>query len=45
MNEPKQPTTIAQGKRVHLVRRGDWEYVTRKSISGIVAIVAVTGDR
>jgi ADP-ribose pyrophosphatase len=44
MNKPQPPTTIAEGKRVHLVRRGDWEYVTRKKSSGIVAIVAVTDD-
>ena len=45
MNKPEKPTTIAEGKRVRLVRRGDWEYVTRKKSSGIVAIVAVTDDR
>ena len=45
MNKPEPPTTIAEGKRVRLVRRGDWEYVTRKKSSGIVAIVAVTDDR
>ncbi len=45
MNKLQEPTTtIAEGKRVRLVRRGDWEYVTRKKLSGIVAIVAVTDD-
>ena len=44
MDKPQPPTTIAEGKRVRLVRRGDWEYVTRKKSSGIVAIVAVTDD-
>jgi ADP-ribose pyrophosphatase len=42
MNKQQDVTAIAAGKRVRLVRRGDWEYVTRKSVSGIVAIVAVT---
>jgi ADP-ribose pyrophosphatase len=45
MNKQQEPLTIADGKRVRLVRRGDWEYVTRRSVSGIVAIVAVTDDR
>jgi ADP-ribose pyrophosphatase len=45
MKKPEKPMTIAEGKRVRLVRRGDWEYVTRKKSSGIVAIVAVTDDR
>lgn len=45
MKNDHEPTTIAEGKRIRLVRRGDWEYVTRKSVSGIVAIVAVTDDR
>src|SRR5215217_1288754 len=44
MSKPQPPTTIAEGKRVRLVRRGDWEFVTRKKSSGIVAIVAVTDD-
>src|SRR5688572_20554979 len=44
MSKPEQPTTIAEGKRVRLVRRADWEYVTRKKASGIVAILAVTDD-
>ena len=44
MKDPQQPTTLAQGKRIRLVRRGDWEYVTRPGVSGIVAIVAVTDD-
>ena len=44
MSRPQHPTTLAEGKRVRLVRRGEWEYVTRKSVSGIVGIVAVTDD-
>ena len=45
MNKPQHPITIAEGKRVNLVRRGEWEYITRKKVSGIVGIVAVTDDR
>ncbi len=37
-------TTVYDGKHVRLVRRGNWEYVTRKGVSGIVGIVAVTDD-
>jgi len=36
--------TIVDGKHVRLVRRGKWEYVTRKNTTGIVGIVAVTDD-
>ena len=36
--------TVADGKHIRLVRRGRWEYVTRKSVSGIVGIIAVTDD-
>src|ERR1700712_1085171 len=38
----KSVQTIADGKHISLVRRGSWEYVTRKGVSGIVGIVAVT---
>jgi ADP-ribose pyrophosphatase len=37
-------TVVAEGKFVRLVRRGKWEYVTRRGISGIVGIVAVTDE-
>ncbi len=35
---------ITSGKYVNLSTRRDWEFVERKNISGIVAIVAVTDD-
>jgi len=35
---------VADGKYIQLVKQGKWEYVRRKGISGIVAIVAVTDD-
>ena len=44
MDLPKSPQIIAEGKHVLFVRRGSWEYVTRKGITGIVGIVAVTED-
>ena len=40
-----EPQTLADGKFIRLVRRGKWEYASRKGISGIVGIVAVTDDR
>jgi ADP-ribose pyrophosphatase len=36
---------MADGKYIRLVREGGWEFVKRKGISGIVAIVAVTDDQ
>ena len=38
------PEVIYEGKHVRLVRRGEWEYVTRKNVTGIVGIVAVTDE-
>lgn len=40
----EQVETEFDGKHVRLVRRGKWEYVTRKNLSGIVGIAAVTDD-
>ena len=39
-----KPETLAEGRFLRLVRRGKWEYATRKGVSGIVGIVAVTDD-
>jgi ADP-ribose pyrophosphatase len=36
--------TILDRKHLSLMRRGHWEYVSRKGVCGIVAIVAVTDD-
>ncbi len=44
MAEDQTVQTIAEGKHIRFVRRGSWEYVTRKQVSGIVGIVAVTED-
>ncbi len=40
-----EPTTIASGRYLRLVRRGTWEYAERLGTSGAVCIVAVTDDR
>ena len=40
-----KPETVAEGKFIRLVRQGKWEYATRKNVSGIVGIVAVTDER
>ena len=36
--------TIAEGRFLRLVRRGRWEFATRKGSRGVVAIVALTAD-
>ena len=38
------PEIVTDGQHVQLMRRGSWEYVTRKKASGIVGIVAITND-
>lgn len=38
------PTTVAEGKHIRLVKQGKWEFVQRKGVSGIVAILAVTDE-
>lgn len=42
MSSPRK--IVAQGKYVQLVQQGNWEFVSRPNIAGIVAIVAVTDD-
>lgn len=37
-------TTLHEGKYVALVRTGQWEFVKRQNLSGIVGIVAVTRE-
>jgi ADP-ribose pyrophosphatase len=45
MTKPSEPPVVlAEGKYIQLVKQGKWEYVRRRGISGIVAIVAVTDD-
>lgn len=36
---------LYDGKYIQVVRRDRWEFVRRKNLSGIVAVVAVTNDR
>ena len=36
---------LGEGKFLRLVRNGGWEHVERKGCDGVVAIVALTGDR
>jgi len=38
----KRPTVVYDGKFIRMVNRGGWEYASRKNLSGIVGIVAVT---
>src|SRR5262245_16597959 len=43
MPEPSSDLQIlSEGKYIRLVRRGTWDFVQRRGISGVVAIVAVT---
>ncbi len=36
--------TVCEGRFLRLVKRGRWEYATRKTVTGVVAIVAMTAD-
>jgi ADP-ribose pyrophosphatase len=45
MPSGERPTVIGEGKHIRLMKRDDWEYASRKNVSGIVVIVAITGDR
>jgi ADP-ribose pyrophosphatase len=40
--ERGEATIIAEGRHLRLMQRGGWEYVDRRRVSGIVAIVALT---
>ncbi|QOV88564.1 NUDIX hydrolase [Humisphaera borealis] len=37
-------TTLFEGKFISVVKTGNWEFVRRRNLSGIVGIVAVTAD-
>ena len=39
-----EPETIEEGKHLHFLLRGTWEYVSRPGISGIVLVVPITDD-
>jgi ADP-ribose pyrophosphatase len=45
MNTGDRPTLVADGKFLRFMKIGHWEYVTRKGVSGVVSIIAVTRDR
>jgi ADP-ribose pyrophosphatase len=44
VQQPKSEETIAEGKRLRFVRRGTWEYVTRRGATGVVVVAAVTDE-
>jgi ADP-ribose pyrophosphatase len=44
MSSSESPKVLFEGRHVRLVKRGQWEYAERKSVTGIVGIVAVTDD-
>jgi ADP-ribose pyrophosphatase len=39
-----RPVTVADGKHMRFMRAGGWEYVSRKGVTGIIAIVPITDD-
>ncbi len=41
----QRPEIIADGKFLRFQRTGSWEYVSRRGVSGVVTIIAVTNDR
>jgi ADP-ribose pyrophosphatase len=41
---PEDEKVLAETKYLKFVRRGDWDYVTRPNISGVVCIVAATPE-
>lgn len=41
---PMPDDVIAEGKHLRFRMRGDWEYVERRSATGIVGILAITTD-
>ena len=36
--------TVAEGRFISLVRRGTWEYVTRRNATGVVIVVPLTDE-
>jgi ADP-ribose pyrophosphatase len=41
---PAEPRVLGRGRYLTLVDDGGWEYVTRPNVTGIVVIVAITGE-
>jgi ADP-ribose pyrophosphatase len=44
MNPGEKPILVADGKFLRFMKMGHWEYVSRKGVSGVVTIIAVTRD-
>jgi ADP-ribose pyrophosphatase len=44
MAQGDRPTVIAEGKYIRFMKHDGWEYVTRKGVSGVVGLVAVTDE-
>jgi ADP-ribose pyrophosphatase len=40
----ERPTVISEGKHLRFLKQDGWEFVTRKGVGGVVALVAVTDD-
>ncbi|MBW3598896.1 MAG: NUDIX hydrolase, partial [Planctomycetes bacterium] len=44
MDRQEDVEPIADGKRLRFVRRGTWEYATRKDATGVVVVAALTDE-
>jgi ADP-ribose pyrophosphatase len=44
MNTGDRPVVVADGKFLRFMKTGHWEYVSRKGVSGVVTIIAVTRE-
>jgi ADP-ribose pyrophosphatase len=45
MNTGDRPSVIADGRFLRFMKAGSWEYISRKGVTGVVTIIAVTRDR
>lgn len=41
----EEPKIVAEGKFLDFKKKGTWEYVERKNVSGCIGILAVTDDK
>ncbi len=44
MHQPSDVELVAEGRFLQFVRRGAWEYVTRRGASGVVVVAALTPE-
>jgi ADP-ribose pyrophosphatase len=44
MASGERPVLVADGKHLRFMRAGGWEYASRKGVTGIIALVAITDD-